>query len=64
MSSDYARENASETVWHILRSGMTRSCVGCFNFDREVGVCNLVAQRPPVEVIVKGCERFDLAVPF
>ena len=40
------------------------SCIYCTNFDEENELCRLANQRPPARVIVQGCPKFDLEIPF
>jgi len=40
------------------------SCIYCTNFDEENELCRLANQRPPARVVVQGCPKFDLEIPF
>lgn len=53
----------STVIWDLMQK-LAHSCLNCTNFNRETETCNLVNQRPPIEVVVKGCEAWDQAIPF
>lgn len=64
-SSDTSRELASTTILKLLEThGVTRTCLGCEHWDKENELCVLAGKRPPVRVVIMGCNRFDLTVPF
>lgn len=41
-----------------------RTCINCENFDHDQEKCRLVDQRPPLKVIVYGCEQYIEEIPF
>ena len=64
MPTEHELRNLWETVKDALRrEGLFRHCTDCYNWDEEKEVCKLCNQRPPANVIVKGCDQFD-EIPF
>jgi len=43
--------------------GWFRNCTGCCNWDDKKEICLKFNVRPPVSVIVKGCEEYE-EIPF
>lgn len=41
-----------------------RNCYQCDKFNQAKEICNLCNQRPPVSIIVTGCDYFLREVPF
>ena len=57
-------EMTSSVVWDLLRK-IAHSCLNCTNYDPASEGCRLAeGARPPLEIIVKGCEQWDQAIPF
>jgi len=41
-----------------------RSCLNCEHFDSGLELCMLANARPPAQVIVYGCQKWEADVPF
>lgn len=49
----------------LRREGLLNNCTECFHWERKQENCRKYNQRPPAEVIVKGCSSFELdEIPF
>ena len=40
------------------------SCLGCMEFDQTTEQCLLFKARPPVKVIILGCDEYEADIPF
>lgn len=44
-------------------AGYFRNCTGCCNWNSEGEICRKFNVRPPISIIVKGCEQYE-EIPF
>ena len=54
-----AELEAEEEITECSNCTQCRSCLVCKNFNEEKELCKLYNQRPPVRIIVNGCEKFE-----
>ncbi len=47
----------------LEQEGVFRNCTNCANWIDNKEICNKFKERPPVKIIVKGCEFYD-DIPF
>lgn len=64
MSSESQQAAVSDTIWHLMKGGVSRSCPSCEHFNTDAMQCRLVGQVPPLETIIKGCEKYIMDIPF
>lgn len=48
----------------INKAGVLITCANCEAYDRKNDQCAQFKVRPPVDVIVIGCEEWEQAIPF
>jgi len=48
----------------LIYCGIVRSCLNCELFNRDLETCQLAGARPPVKVVVFGCPKWTLDIPF
>lgn len=61
------REKIIMPMWQLLavRRGVIRTCINCDNWEKQKEECKLApGQRPPVIVIVYGCQAWMEEIPF
>lgn len=44
-------------------AGVFRNCTECMYWKSDGEMCDLYKQRPPAQVIIDGCDSFDV-IPF
>lgn len=72
--ADTCRQDAMNTLalkftYFLMEEGFFRTCANCEHWiegppDNKQQICGLYKQRPPVNVIVSGCESHSDNIPF
>ena len=48
----------------IIAALQWRTCLNCEDWIHDTELCSKAMQRPPVRVIVNGCEQWIADIPF
>jgi len=65
MSSSSIEELNSQLHKELVAHYIVRSCLNCENFDKRKEQCDLApGQRPPAEILVYGCIKWEMLIPF
>jgi hypothetical protein len=48
----------------MVNNGLLPSCINCIEWIKKEEMCGKYNVRPPVEIIVYGCESWDMGIPF
>lgn len=55
---------ANEVALEWMKQGLYRTCLNCINWNDRTELCQKYKSRPPLKVIVTGCEEHDDEIPF
>jgi hypothetical protein len=47
-----------------IKSATFVTCANCISYDRRKDACLLFNSRPPVDVVVIGCDSWEQDIPF
>lgn len=51
-------------VDHLIDMGLFRNCLNCGEWNEKTEICKKYNLRPPVTIIVTGCENHSDLIPF
>lgn len=54
--TEHQRTLIKKAVWH--------SCLNCQHFNTGYDVCMIYKQKPPLDVIVSSCAKWEELLPF
>ncbi|QDP52310.1 MAG: hypothetical protein Unbinned4162contig1001_10 [Prokaryotic dsDNA virus sp.] len=57
-------QSYSEVQESMAASGVIRTCENCAHCDKPNDQCGKFKAKPPIVVIAKGCEHWELDIPF
>lgn len=63
MTERQLREFFDRIIDGMRSEGLFINCTHCIYWDSNKELCKKYNQRPPVSVIVKGCESYD-EIPY